>query len=187
MKLTSLLTTFAGRTSLHALLVLGLAIGIHAAPAHAQPTPAATAQVVLEQADAVTVAASDCDCPPKGCVRTQGYWGNKPNVVWPKGYSRTAQFFKSKMTWQEVLDAPVRGSAYLILAKQYIAAVLNIAAGASAPAAVRQVINYAAAFFANSTPATCPPGACATQKSWAATLDTYNNGRYPGAPKPCPE
>lgn len=127
-----------------------------------------------------------CGCAPKGCVRTQGYWGNKPNVVWPAPYSRKALFFASGLTWQQVLDTPPRGSAYLILAHQYIAAVLNRSAGASAPSGVQSTIDAAATWFRSGTvPATCGPGQCALQKTWAGTLDVYNNGLYPGAPKHC--
>ncbi|MFC5478365.1 hypothetical protein [Massilia suwonensis] len=127
-----------------------------------------------------------CGCPPKGCVRTQGYWGNKPGVVWPAPYNRNALFFSSGLTWQQILDTPPRGSGYVILAHQYIAAVLNRAAGASAPAGVQSVIDAAPAWFRSGTvPSTCGPGECAQQKTWAGILDTYNNGQYPGAPKHC--
>lgn len=127
-----------------------------------------------------------CGCAPKGCVRTQGYWGNKPNVVWPAPYNRKALFFSSGLTWQQVLDTPPRGSAYLILAHQTISAVLNRAAGASAPSGVQSTIDAATTWFrSGTTPATCGPGQCALQKTWAGTLDVYNNGLYPGAPKHC--
>ncbi|THC46749.1 hypothetical protein [Massilia sp. Mn16-1_5] len=138
-------------------------------------------------AESATVSPSaTCGCPPKGCVRTQGYWGNKPNVVWRAPYSRTALFFSSGLTWQQILDTPPRGSGYIILAHQYIAAVLNRAAGASAPAGVQSVIDAATTWFRSGTvPSTCGPGECAQQKTWAGMLDTYNNGAYPGAPKHC--
>ncbi|MEN3277423.1 MAG: hypothetical protein V7631_3213 [Massilia sp.] len=165
-------------------------------------------------AESATVSPSAvCGCPPKGCVRTQGYWGNKPGVVWPAPYSRKALFFSSGRTWQQILDMPPRGSAYMILAHQYIAAVLNRAAGASAPAAVQSVIDAAGAWLRSGTvPWTCGYGgyggygghdkhggqgkhggygkhgahdSCAQQKTWAGILDTYNNGQYPGAPKLC--
>lgn len=130
-----------------------------------------------------------CGCQPvRGCVRTQGYWGNKPGVIWPVPYSRNALYFASGLTLQQILDAPVRGSGYLILAKQYIAAVLNYAAGASAPPSIIAAINDASAFFSSgTTPASCGPGQCEAQKTLAAILDTYNNGQYPGAPKHCPD
>lgn len=119
-------------------------------------------------------------------MRTQGYWGNKPNVLWPAPYDRKAWFFSSGLTWQQVLDSPVRGNAYLILAHQYIAAVLNRAAGASAPSGVQGVISAATDWFrGGATLSSCGPGECALQKTWAGTLDVYNNGEYPGAPQHC--
>jgi hypothetical protein len=140
---------------------------------------------LLAQSDTVT-ADTVCGCAPKGCVRTQGYWSNKPGVIWPAPYNRNALFFSSGLTWQQVLDSPVRGNAYFILAHQYIAAVLNRAAGASAPSGVQSVINAATAWFRSGvTLSTCGPGQCALQKNWAGTLDVYNNGEYPGAPKHC--
>lgn len=137
----------------------------------------------------LATAAAVCGCSPvKGCVRTQGYWGNKPGVIWPAPYRRDALFFASGLTLQQILDAPVRGSGYLILAKQYIAAVLNYAGGASAPPSVINALNQASTFFSNgTTPASCGPGACQEQIALAAILDTYNNGAYPGAPGHCPE
>ena len=125
-------------------------------------------------------------CTPAGCVQTQGYWGNKPNVVWPAAYSRTAPFFSSGLSWQKVLDTPPRGSGYNMLAQQYIAAVLNRAAGATAPAGVQAVIDRTSTWLrSGATMAACGPGQCPVQKTWAATLDAYNDGRYPGGPKGC--
>ncbi len=132
--------------------------------------------------------AAVCGCQhPKGCVRTQGYWGSKPGVVWPAPYSRSASFFSSGLSWQQILDTPPKGgNAYLILAHQYIAAVLNRAAGASAPAALQAVIGNASTFFSSGTNLdSCSGSQCATQKNWAGILDTYNNGGYPNAPPHC--
>lgn len=147
----------------------------------ANPGHVSTFEVVAPQAV--------CGCEPvKGCVRTQGYWGNKPGVIWPAPYSRDSYFFASGLTLQAILDAPVRGSGYLILARQYIAAVLNYAAGASAPPSVIDAINQASAFFSSgATPASCGPGECEEQIALAAILDAYNNGVYPGAPGACPD
>ncbi|MES2899868.1 MAG: hypothetical protein V4723_09080 [Pseudomonadota bacterium] len=134
--------------------------------------------------------AAVCGCQQvKGCTRTQGYWGSKPGVVWPAPYSRSAPFFASGLTWQQIMDTPPRGgNAYIILAHQYIAAVLNRAAGASAPTAIQTVINNATTFFSSGTNLdSCSASQCETQKNWAGILDTYNNGLYPNAPKHCPD
>jgi hypothetical protein len=126
-----------------------------------------------------------CGCPVIGCVRTQGYWKSKPGVVWPAPYARDAQFFLSGLTWQELFNTPPRGNAYIILAHQYMAARLNTAVPTSAPAGVQAVYYAAEAWFGTATLNTCPNGGCALQKTWASTLDTYNNGLYPGAPQHC--
>lgn len=181
--------------ALRIILAAGLLVGIGASPTaalasepvRAQLSAGACDSLVLVEGGTADALLADCTCPPKGCVRTQGYWGNKPDVVWPKGYSRDAQFFASGLTWQQVLDSPTRGDAYFILAHQYIAAVLNTASGASAPNSVRSVILAAGAWFASATPGTCVRGACQLQRSWASILDEYNNGEYPGGPKHCPD
>lgn len=149
--------------------------------------PAAPAIVLGSQSEP---AGAVCGCPkPTGCVRTQGYWRSKPGVAWPAPYTRDAMFFSSGLTWQQILEtAPRGGNAYVILAHQYIASVLNRASGASAPSGVQTVINNASAFFSGGTNLdSCGGSACDTQKTWAGVLDTYNNGQYPGAPQHCPE
>jgi len=47
-----------------------------------------------------------------GCVHTQGYWGNKPGVVWPAPFDRSAPFFNSGLTWQGILNNPPGGNGY---------------------------------------------------------------------------
>lgn len=152
--------------------------------------PLAPTRAPLRLAAQFEVATAICGCPkPTGCTRTQGYWKSKPGVLWRAPYSRTAMFFSSALTWQQVLETPPKGgNGYLILAHQYIAAVLNRASGASAPAGVQSVIDSARTYFqSGTTPASCGGSACETQKSWAGILDTYNNGQYPGAPAHCPD
>ena len=152
--------------------------------------PLATASAPLRLTSHFDVTTAVCGCPkPTGCTRTQGYWKSKPGVQWPAPYSRTAMFFSSALTWQQILETPPKGgNGYLILAHQYIAAVLNRASGASAPSGVQSVIDSARSYFqAGSTPAGCGGSSCETQKTWAGILDTYNNGQYPGAPGQCPD
>lgn len=189
------MTTHTGFRQLAQGLILaaGMVLGLGAAPTAALASEpvrtlaaaAACDSLLTVQAHTPDTLLADCTCPPKGCVRTQGYWGNKPDVVWPKGYSRDAQFFRSGLTWQEVLDSPTRGDAYFILAHQYIAAVLNTASGASAPNSVRSVILASGTWFATATTGTCVRGACQLQRSWSSILDEYDNGEYPGGPRHC--
>ncbi|MES2758576.1 MAG: hypothetical protein V4693_14480 [Pseudomonadota bacterium] len=150
---------------------------------HTTSVQAGTGAVALAAGEAYT--AQVCGCPVIGCVRTQGYWKSKPGVVWPAPYSRGGQFFLSGLTWQELFNTPPRGNAYIILAHQYMAARLNTAVPTSAPAGVQAVYYAAQAWFATAALNTCPNGGCALQKTWASTLDTYNNGLYPGAPQHC--
>jgi hypothetical protein len=150
-----------------------------------------------------------CARPPSGCTYTQGYWGSKPGVVWPAPYERTAIFFLATKngictancggnpnddvfeqlpkTWQEVLDTNVSVSqGYYQLAHQYIAAVLNIANGASVPQGVQDTLNLAQPWLAATAPSACTAGgSCGLQKDWAAILDLYNNGIYDGGPPHC--
>lgn len=126
--------------------------------------------------------------PPSNCTYTQGYWSNKPGVVWPSPYSREASFFESGKTWQQVFDTPSRGNGYYILAHQYMAAVLNAANGADVPDGVKIIIESATEWFNNYNPEDCSiPNSCNDQKNWAAILDQYNNGLYPEGPLHCGE
>ena len=194
MKFSSLFTSMGSRAAMMLGLVLGLAgsPGMAAAQAKVATVVVADAAFVASPCAQLVMQAevelADCGCPPKGCVRTQGYWSNKPGVVWPAGFDRNAPFFSSGLTWQQIMDRPTRGDAYLILAHQYVAAVLNRAAGASAPSGVQTVINAATAWF-NSGVALgeCTAGGCPLQRAWAGVLDAYNNGVYPGAPQHCDE
>jgi hypothetical protein len=124
---------------------------------------------------------------PCGCVYTQGYWDSKPNVVWPAPYSRDDTFFLSGQTWQGVLDTSVNVSqGYYQLAHQYIAAVLNQANGACVPQGVQDTLTLAYTWLSANGPNACTAnGSCGLQKDWAATLDRYNNGVYPGGPSHC--
>jgi hypothetical protein len=114
--------------------------------------------------------------PPEGCTFTFGFWKNHPSA-WPSGFDPNATFGLSGQTWIGVLKTAPLGNAYYILAHQYIAAVLNGASGASAPANVQSAMSGAAAFFAASGPSPAPSGAQRTQLiTWANLLDDYNNG-----------
>jgi len=141
---------------LRLLLLMLVLLGLHAAPAQA------------------------------GCTQTPAQWSSKSGASWPAPYSRNALFFSSGLTWQQILDTPSNGNnAYLILAHQAIAAMLSRASGASAPFAVRAVIDHAVAWFSGGpTPASCTR-ACPAQRDWASVLDLYNSGIYPGAPPLC--
>jgi len=126
----------------------------------------------------VHLTAPPCPVPPPsvGCVLTQGFWKTHPNA-WPAGYSPSSTFFLSEKTWLEVLWTAPRGDAYYILAHQYIAAVLNVANGATPPAEVSDVIDAATAWFGSHSPgvpASSPEGQTLIQ--WAEVLEAFNEG-----------
>jgi hypothetical protein len=120
-----------------------------------------------------------------GCTLTQGYWkthssyGPAPND--PKwltgGNSPDNAFFNSGKTWIQIWGiAPGQGAkqtppiagSYLQLAHQYMAAVLNIANGASAPQSVLDAIAGAETFFSTGT---------GFNSAWAGILASYNEGK----------
>jgi hypothetical protein len=119
------------------------------------------------------------DVPPPpsvGCTKTQGYWknhasGKKADPAW--GSWASAQFFSSGKTYLEILNTPPKGGdAYIILAHQYIAAKLNVAAGASMPANVQTAYNGATTYFnGGSSPSR------STLIQWADMLASYNEGK----------
>jgi hypothetical protein len=123
-----------------------------------------------------------------GCVLTQGFWKNHPEQ-WPAGYDPNALFFLSQLSWLNVLKTPDNASpGYYQLAHQYIAAVLNIANGASVPSGVQDTLNLALAWLQTNSQSACTAsGSCGVQKDWAKVLDDYNNGIYPGGPAHCGE
>lgn len=130
--------------------------------------------------------------PTTGCTLTQGYWkthnatfkGGAPvDPTWavlPGGLAESTVFYLSGQTWFEVFWTAPAGNAYYNLAHQFMAAKLNILAGAD-PTAVNSAIAAAEALFATYTPAQI--GALAKNSSLradflslASTLDDYNNG-----------
>lgn len=121
-----------------------------------------------------------------GCTLTQGYWKNHTSN-WPSPYSPSATFYLSGQTWLEVFNTSPNGSGYYILAVQFMAAKLNIANGAGAPASILTALSDSETFFLNNTPASCTAANfnCNQQKATAAVLDDYNNGIYNGGPPHC--
>jgi hypothetical protein len=132
----------------------------------------------------------DRDCEPEkpeepeemtGCTRTQGYWKNhhelatSPGLIgdWPAPHDEADLLCGEAML--DILHRPSMGDAWVILARQYIAAALNQAAGASVPTAVGDALAEAADWLAancGGVPASQAPGAIAL----AETLDAYNHG-----------
>lgn len=127
--------------------------------------------------------------PPTGdgCTLTSGYWQTHSDLgpapydsTWDardKGY---APFFDTGMSYIEALQASSKGgNAYVILAQQYIAAELNVIAGAAVPAEVFTAMTSAASLLDKwestaSIPKKDPDRAAAI--ALAGILDAYNNG-----------
>jgi hypothetical protein len=126
-----------------------------------------------------------CEAPPKpGCTLTQGYWkthskyGPAPyDATWALIGEDTA-FFSSGKTWYQAINtSSAGGNAYYILARQYIAAKLNLAGGASSTPAVSSALAWADGFFASHTPVSPLSKALRAQVvAYAGTLADYNQG-----------
>ena len=111
-----------------------------------------------------------------GCAFTQGYWKNHTSN-WPAGYSPNATFYGSGKSWIDLFNTPPRGSGYIILAHQYMAAKLNVANGAYMPPATKTVFDAATTFFGG--------GASGPLTTWAGVLDRFNNGLAGGGAPHC--
>lgn len=137
----------------------------------------------------VELVAPQCETEPggelEGCTLTQGYWKTHPSA-WPEGFSSSGSFFSSSKTWLEVLwTAPKGGNAYYILAHQFIAAKLNLAAsgGGTAPTEIQEALDWAESFFSSKSPSERLSRADRDQAiAYAGTLDRFNNGELTGWP-----
>jgi hypothetical protein len=134
-------------------------------------------------------------CKPEssnGCSLTQGYWkthskydGKKYDSTWALIGEDTPFFLSGKTWYQAINTSSAGGSAYYILAHQYIAARLNIAGGASSTSAVNAALVAATAFYNTYTPSSVLSDALRAQViGWASTLANYNEGRI--GPGHCP-
>jgi hypothetical protein len=123
----------------------------------------------------VDVYTGPCPPPVVGNCKSHGYWKNHQSA-WPQGsYSK---FYRTNLSWMQVLRTPPKGDAYYILAYQFIAAHLNKASGCSMPADVLAAYNNAASFFTNNSPGLTGGKISAAQKylrqsalKWAETLE----------------
>lgn len=128
-----------------------------------------------------------------GCTVTQGYWkthseyGPAPmDETWRKmeadlaldpPFHEDAPFFLSGQTAYEVLwTAPSRGNAYYILAHQYIAAKMNVDAGADATE-IGTGLGWGRWFFETYTPTSVLPRSVRGRAlELAEHLQDYNAG-----------
>ena len=126
-----------------------------------------------------------CKPPPDpGCSLTQGYWKSHSKYG-PAPYDATwaligedTPFFSSGKTWyQAIKTSSAGGNAYYILARQYIAAKLNLAGGASSTPAVTSALAWADGFFAVYSPvSTLSKAVRAHAIATAGAIADYNEG-----------
>jgi hypothetical protein len=112
--------------------------------------------------------------PPSGhCSYTQG-WYKTHASSWPSGALTPTTVWDGGKTIIDLFNTPPRGSQYIILAHQYLTALLNIQGGSSVPPAVQTALNTAEAYFAGGGPGAGDPSVDITGVS--TILDNYNNG-----------
>lgn len=122
-------------------------------------------------------------CVQDGCTYTQGYWkthskyGPAPyDATWALIGEDTLFFSSGKSWYQAFWTPPTGGNAYYILAHQYMAARLNVLAGAGVPANVQSAIDQATAWFTGRSPAAPKGAARTTAINLAGILAAYNEG-----------
>lgn len=106
-----------------------------------------------------------------GCTFTQGWYKNHTSS-WPAGALTPNTVFDGGQTIINLFNTPPKGSQYIILAHQYITALLNIQGGASVPSNVQAALTAAAAYFA----AGGPGAGSGNIAGLSDILDAYNNG-----------
>jgi hypothetical protein len=109
-----------------------------------------------------------------GCTYTQGWYKNHTSD-WPSGFSPSDAFYSSGLSWIDLYNTPPKGSQYIILAHQYMTALMN-ASGASVPADVQDALDAAETYFSTGS---------GDITGVAGVLDAYNNGLAAGGPAHC--
>jgi hypothetical protein len=112
----------------------------------------------------------------EGCTLTQGYWKNHPNA-WPVSSVTLGSRSYTQAEALQILNQPVRGNGLVSLAKQLIAAKLNIANGASG-ASIAQTIMDADALIGGLVVPPIGNGHLSTSSTSSLTdaLTSYNEG-----------
>lgn len=110
------------------------------------------------------------------CTYTQGYWNTHPES-WPVASLTLGTVTYTKTQLLAILSQPVQGNGLVSLARQLIAAKLNLAAGAS-PTAIASVITMADGLIAGRIVPPNGSGSLTPSSTSALTqaLDDFNNG-----------
>lgn len=144
-----------------------------------QCTDPAVASANINHGDVVTYSytALSTSALAARCALSYGWFMNQGAArVSAKGL-----FFDTGATWTAVLNAP-KTSPYYILARQFIAARLNVDAGGSPPAAVQAALVASEDFF-SWRPLDFTDGVSkSTLTNWANTLEQFNTGGVKGWP-----
>ena len=160
----------------------------------------ASAEATLTTNDTGSTVVTDCSVNvivpcDTGCVLSQGYWRTHSQRG-PAPYDDTwaligpdqenTPFFISGQTYFEALTVPVRGNAYYILARQYIAAQLNQLNGASIEPFVLDIFGQATVAFETFTPQQIAQSSSNSELrqrfiAGAQVLELYNTG-FEGTP-----
>ncbi|MBI5169554.1 MAG: hypothetical protein HZA61_08710 [Candidatus Eisenbacteria bacterium] len=110
------------------------------------------------------------------CTYTQGYWKTHPEA-WPVSSLTLGTVSYTKTQLLAILAQPVQGNGLVSLARQLIAAKLNLAAGAS-PSAIASIITMADGLIAGRVVPPNGSGSRTTSSTSVITqaLDDFNNG-----------
>jgi hypothetical protein len=153
------------------LLALAIALGTPAilgcdAIGDAQPRELTAADDDDCDCDTDTGAIGDDGDDGDGCTLTQGYWKN--HQPWP-----IIDPGLCGQSWDDILHTPPKGDAWFIVAHQWIAASLNVAAGAAVTPEVQAALAAAELYLED-----CSIDADEHADALAASelLDDYNNG-----------
>lgn len=117
--------------------------------------------------------------PPATCPKGHGFWKNHPNA-WAVNSLTLGNQIYTKAELLALLSDPTKGDASIVLARQFIAAKLNLASG-SAAAPISSTITHADGIlsnFAGKLPYKVKSSSAAGQQMTAdaGVLDNYNNG-----------
>jgi hypothetical protein len=119
------------------------------------------------------------NCTTQGCTYSQGYWKNHSNL-WPAPYSPNDIWGPDPTkTWLGIMLTAPKGNANIILAHQYIAALLNGAFGAGSvtvsysggTTTIAAIVSASTSHFDGTMPLTS-----AQVLEYAAILEDYNVG-----------
>ena len=143
-------------------------------------TDPAVASANINHGDVVTYsyAALSKSAVAARCALSVGWFTNQgAAAVAAKGL-----FFATGSTWTDVLNSGSKTTPYYILARQFIAARLNVDAGGSPPAAVQAALVASEDFF-SWRPLDFTDGVSkSTLTNWATTLENFNTGGVKGWP-----